>query len=87
MIAQVPELADGGFWYVVPVVPDPELGGRTPGEIPGLGWCAWYGTVEGEGYAAVRLPELVNVPQAVDIPVSTVITSAAHKPRGRIGGA
>ena len=42
-------------------------------------------TVEGEGYAAVRLPELVNIPQAVYILVSNVIISAAHKPRGRIG--
>lgn len=86
-VQPAPEAADGGYWYVVPVVPDPEEGGRTPGEIPGAGWCAWYGTVDGEDYAAVRLPEMANVPQAVDIPVSAVIAGAAHKPRGRIGGA
>lgn len=85
-VQPAPEAADGGYWYVVPAVPDPEEGGRTPGEIPG-GWCAWYGTVDGEDYAAVRLPERVDVPQAVDIPVSAVIEGRAHKPHGRIGGA
>ena len=86
-VQPAPEAADGGYWYVVPVVPDPELGGRTPGEIPGVGWCAWYGTVDGEEYTAVRLPDRRDVPQAVDIPVSAVIEGWADKPRGRIGGA
>ena len=42
-----PEVADGGYWHVVPAVPDTERGGLTPGEIPGDGWCAWYGAVAG----------------------------------------
>ena len=74
----VPELADGGYWYVVPVVPDPEIGGRTPGEIPGAGWCAWYHPTEPR--CIVRTPELMTIPQA--IPLSADIAKA----RGRIGG-
>lgn len=80
-----PELADGGYWYVVPVVPDPEEGGRTPGQIPG-GWCAWYGEVDGTEYAVVRFADPVQIPTAVNVPVSGVVKGYGKKPFGRIRG-
>lgn len=86
MIRPVPELADGGYWYVVPVVPDPVEGGKTPGEIPGVGWCAWYGVVNGESVCAVRLPSRVDVPTAIDAHPSEVISGWQHKPYARVGG-
>ena len=82
-----PEAADGGFWYVVePITTDEE--GLRPPEFPGAGWCAWYGTVEGVSYAAVRCPApVVGIPTA-DVPAADVLAAAAQvvKPRGRIGG-
>ena len=45
-----PEIADGGYWYLLPVVPDPIEGGRTPGDVPGHGWCAWYDS----GFVVIR---------------------------------
>ena len=80
-----PEFADRGYWYVVPSVPDPEEGGRTPGDIPS-GWCAWYGTVDGVEYAAVRFPDPALIPQAVNIPVGAVLAGETGKPFGRVGG-
>lgn len=76
----VPELADGGYWYLVQSVPDPELGGQTPGNIPGIGWCAWYSG----GLVAVRTPEPVSGVVTVEGSVADVIAGA--KPYGRIGG-
>lgn len=82
-----PEAADGGFWYVVEAVPDPEEGGLTPGEIPGQGWCAWYRTISGTAYAAVRTPEPVTGATSADgISVADVLTGHSRKPRGRVGG-
>ena len=78
--ASVPEIADGGCWYVVEVVPDSEQGGKTPGDIPGAGWCAWYSG----NLVAVRTPEVVSGVPTVDAKVSDVISGV--KPRGRIGG-
>lgn len=83
--ASVPESADGGYWYVVQSVPDPELGGQTPGNIPGEGWCAWYSG----GLVAVRTPEPVSgVATADPSDVDAVIQGAGYtgKPYGRIGG-
>ena len=80
-----PELADGGYWYVVPVVPDPELGGQTPGDIPGQGWCAWYSS----GFVAVRCPAPVDgVVTADSATVKSVLDGAGYagKPFGRVGG-
>ena len=79
MIAQVPELWDGGWWYAVPSVPDPEEGGQTPGEIPGVGWCAWYN----DTHAAMRCPEPVLLP---DYGVSPSEIVDMSKPYGRVGG-
>lgn len=83
--ASVPELADGGYWYVVDAVPDPEQGGQTPGNIPGDGWCAWYYN----GMAAVRCPEAVVGLVTADLAtVNTILVGAGYsaKPFGRVGG-
>jgi hypothetical protein len=82
----VPELADGGYWYAVDAVPDPLEGGQTPGDIPGLGWCAWYAN----GKAAIRCPNIISgVPAANAVLVDEILTAAGYtaKPYGRIGGA
>lgn len=75
-----PEIADGGYWYLVSAVPDSVMGGQTPGEIPGIGWCAWYSG----GLVAVRTPEPVSGVVTVDGSVDDVLAGA--KPYGRVGG-
>ena len=87
MIEQCPEMADRGYWYVVKAVID-ENGSRTPSHIPGIGWCAWYATIDGVDYVAVRTPEPVVGVETVDMPVQTVLDAAGYvgKPYGRIGG-
>lgn len=86
--SQVPEMADGGYWYVVPVMVDPIDGGKSPGDITGTGWCAWYGTVGGQDLVAIRTPEPVSGLDTVDVPVADVLAAANYlqKPYGRIGG-
>lgn len=81
----VPELADGGYWYVVEAVPDPDMGGSTPGVVPGIGWCAWYAGSQ----VVIRTPEPVTGLVAVDgVTAVEVLTAAGYtgKPYGRIGG-
>ena len=75
-----PEMADGGYWYVTPVMIDPVLGGKHPGDIPGEGWCAWY---VGE-FVAVRCPAVVTGVTTVPAPVE--ILSTPGRPYGRVGG-
>jgi len=85
-IQSPPELADGGYWYVVEAVTDPVEGGQTTGSIPGVGWCAWYAN----GLVAVRCPEPVTgIPTADPDTVDEILTAAGYtgKPYGRIGGA
>lgn len=87
----MPVQADRGYWYVVEAVPDPEMGGLTPGDITGVGWCAWYGQVGNIMYAAVRTPDLVTVSAEVraGVPdVSAVLKAAGYSdfPYGRVGG-
>ena len=80
-----PEVFDGGYWYVVPSVPDPVLGGKTPGNIPGVGWCAWYA----DGLAVVRCPHVVDGVSTADsetVDAVLLAASAERKPFGRIGG-
>ena len=83
-----PEAADGGFWYVVTVIPDLAEGGRTV-DVPG-GWCAWYGEGDLEGYAAVRTRDLVIGASTSEATIGAVLAScfktAGAKPRGRIRG-
>ena len=79
-----PEIADGGYWYVVPVVIDAE-GGRTPGLVAGQGWCAWY---SGE-FVAIRKPEaVVGLTLADQVTVDEILSANtfAGKPYARIGG-
>ena len=80
-----PELADGGYWYLLPVVPDLIEGGQTPGEVPGSGWCAWY---SGE-FVAIRTPEaVVGLTPADQVTVDEVLSANTFvgKPYARIGG-
>jgi hypothetical protein len=65
-----PELYDGGYWYVVPVLDDED--GLRP-DIDAEGWCAWYV----DGVAIVRTPDPVAASSHGD---------AVVKPYGRIGG-
>ena len=79
-----PEIADGGYWYVVPVVIDAE-GGRTPGLVAGQGWCAWY---SGE-FVAIRTPEaVVGLTPADQVTVDEILSANTFvgKPYARIGG-
>jgi hypothetical protein len=80
-----PEIADGGYWYVVEATPDPELGGMTPGVIPGVGWGAWYAN----GFVAVRCPSPVDGMRLTDLAsVKNVLSAegATAKPYARVGG-
>jgi len=77
--------ADSGYWYVVPIVPDPQEGGKTPGKISGEGWCAWYGLES----AVVRCPEAVaGWTQSPNGEVDAVLAEAGYtsRPIGRVGG-
>jgi len=81
-----PEVADGGYWYVVPVQIDvDESGGRTPGLVAGQGWCAWYSG----GFVAIRTPEaVVGLTPADQVTVDQILSANtfAGKPYARIGG-
>ena len=80
-----PEIADGGYWYVVPIVTDAE-GGRTTGDVIGKGWCAWYGTTS----VVIRCPEpVVGLTGADQATVDEILSANtfAGKPYARIGGA
>lgn len=79
-----PEVADGGYWYAVPVVPDPELG-QTPGDIPASDWHGWF--VGGE--AVIRTPSpILKVAQLTQYTVDQIIRAVGYdkKPRGRVWG-
>ena len=85
---QPPELADGGYWYVVSAVPDASEGGRTPGDIS-AGWCAWYGVVNTVACAAVRTVQPAGSVKTVDLSAAAVLSAAGatRRPRARIAGA
>jgi len=85
VIAQVPELADGGYWYVVASVPDPLEGGHTPGDIP-PNWTAWYGNVDGVDCAVVRMPAPVTIPEGPSIAIGAVLSGWPDKPYSRVWG-
>jgi hypothetical protein len=88
MIAQVPELWDGGLWYIVAA--DTTEGTTVPLESS---WCANYGTVAGVVYGIVRKVDDAIVP-AVDVTFAEVIAAAvaegslpgAEKFYARLGG-
>lgn len=80
-----PELADNGYWYVLPAVPDPVHGGQTPGAVPGDGWCAWYSGT----HAAIRCPDpVVGLASVDEATAEQVLVAAGYgsRPYGRIGG-
>ena len=80
-----PEMADGGYWYLLPAVPDPELGGSTPGTIPGLGWGAWYA----RGLAVIRCPDAIDgiaTTDAATVDSVLLASGATKKPYCRVGG-
>ena len=89
--AQVPELADGGYWYVVEA---DTTDGRSPPESIGDGWCAQYGTVGGTIYAVIRTPVPRTVPPisvtSADVIAAAVLAGSlpvAEKFYARVGGA
>ena len=75
---------DGGFWYVVESVPDSELGGQTPGDIPS-GWCAWYKTIGGVDCVVVRMPEPAVIPRGPEVESAQIVDNYGGKPFGRVG--
>lgn len=85
------EFHDGGYWVVVPVVVDDE-GGKSVGDIPDIGHNIYYGSDYGvyPELAAVRTPNPVDVPQALEgFTVADLLGEAGLDtvPRGRILGA
>ena len=80
-----PEIADGGYWYLLPVVPDPIEGGRTPGDVPGHGWCAWYDS----GFVVIRtLRAITGLEISNQTTIDAVIAAngISGKPYARLGG-
>ena len=76
MIAQVPHLYDGGYYYVMPEVVDDE--GTSPGDV---GYFA--GARYSSGYVVFRKIEQATLP---DQPVTIEQIASPSKPWGRIGG-
>ena len=80
-----PEISDGGYWYLLPVVPDPIYGGLTPGEVPGQGWCAWYDS----GFVVIRVLKAMTGLKIADqttIDAVIVANGITGKPYARLGG-
>ena len=80
-----PEIADGGYWYLLPVVPDPIEGGRTPGDVPGHGWCAWYDS----GFVVIRtLRAITGLEISNQTTIDAVIAAngISGKPYARLWG-
>jgi len=79
-----PEVADGGYWYILPIVPNLVDGGRTCEITAGKGWCAWYGTAS----VIARCPDPIAGLAQTNVLPASVLTQAGYsgKPYGRIGG-
>jgi len=91
--AQVPEFADGGYWYVMPAEPETvDAPGWTFPTIPGA--CAWYAQVVEEDettrtVVVIRSPSFVAVvPPASSDTVNTVLGLSGYtlKPFARTKG-
>lgn len=86
MIEQVPEFADGGYWYVVPA--HAELG-DPPGWNTGLlttPLSAWFGEIGGVMYAAIKVLEPISgIESAAPDTVDAVLTASGspYKPYER----
>jgi len=83
--AAVPELADGGYWYVSEAVTDPHMGGITAG-VGFPSWCAWYAEIDGAMYCAVRTPVAMTGANPTNDTTVAEIIGSGQKPFGRIGG-
>lgn len=70
---QLPQYAEGGYWYVRPVVW--RRGARTPGDVPHP-FTAIYATVNGTDYAAVRLLSPHPFPDDVNVSAADVVAAA-----------
>ena len=69
MIAQVPELYDGGYWYAVKAaIYDDKMG------VPFDSFAANYAEFSGAKYAAVRMIEQISTPE-VEYTVSQILTA------------
>ena len=84
MIVPVPELFDGGYWYVLPVVYEEEEGNivRTAGNL-GTGWCAWYGELNEEEYVLVRTIKPVPIQSSLNIKPENIF-NFINKPFARL---
>lgn len=89
MIEQVPDLYDGGYWYVVSANPSGDGEGFTPG-ILFPHYTAWYGAA----HVLVRVTAPVSGVPVATIAPEEVIAGAVEagalqeneKPFGRTGG-
>ena len=79
MIAQVPHLYDGGYYYVMPIAVDPIDGGQSPGGDVG----SFAGAVYRLGYVVFRKTEPIALPEQ---PVTVGEIAEPSKPWGRLGG-
>lgn len=80
MIAQVPELWDGGYWYVAPLTTDPETGSLVPDVPQGTAWAQWY--KDGQK-CVIKTTSQVVLPD-IGIAPSDLI-QIPRKPRARFG--
>lgn len=78
-----PEVADGGYWYVLDAVPDADQGGKTPGAIPNVGWCAWYIGMKVILRCTSPISGLNNLGSSAE-----ALSAAGYiaRPLGRVGG-
>lgn len=94
--AQVPELADGGYWYVLPAATDTRGNLRPPTDVP-VQWCGVYGQISGVWYVLIRAVGAFTHPDIVSsVSPGDVIAAAAlqgylpegfdEKPGMRVGG-
>ena len=88
IIRQIPNAADGGYWYVtqpVEIEEEGEGGKTAPIDAP---WCAWYATLSGTDYVVVRRPDPLAVPPDEEaVSVSDVLAAVGLSiPLGRVEG-
>lgn len=86
MIRQIPELADGGYWYVCEVITDED--GKRP-DMPAADYCAQYGTT----HAIVRVLTPIPITRQAIRPATVIGEAVASgalpagvKPYMRLSG-
>jgi hypothetical protein len=77
MIAQVPELWDGGFWYIVPSKISEEGENGIEPDISGTGYIGWI-------HNEMFLVRVVSARIVNSLPTSEFLFE--RKPYGRLGG-